>query len=125
MAFALRMGVPEMAELFGRLSTGLQDGTLSADETRLAKKLFKTLALLQENPRHNSLNSHEIEALSRRAGFKVFQSYLENRTPAAGRLFWAYGPAQGQITILSLEQHPEDTKRGGYDRVRLSSMPPE
>lgn len=29
---------------------------------------------------------------------KIFQSYLENNTPAAGRLFWAYGPDSGDIT---------------------------
>ena len=56
-------------------------------------------------------------------GVKVWQSYLENRTPAAGRIFWAYGPGKGEITILAVEPHPEDQKHGGYDRVKLSALP--
>jgi hypothetical protein len=77
------------------------------------------------NPFHNSLRSHEIEALTRRYGFKVFQSYLENNTPAAGRIFWTYGPKNGEITVLGMEPHPEDSKRGAYERVKLSRAPKE
>lgn len=51
------------------------------------------------------------------------QSYLENRTPAAGRLFWAYGPDAGDITVLAIEPHPEDQKRGAYQRIKLSTLP--
>jgi hypothetical protein len=78
---------------------------------------------LEVNPRHNSLESHEIDVLTRRYGIKVWQSYLENQTPAAGRIFWAYGPGKGEITILAVEPHPEDQKRGGYDRIQLSALP--
>jgi hypothetical protein len=54
---------------------------------------------------------------------KVWQSYLDNRTPAAGRLFWVYGPGKSEITIIGLEPHPEDKKRAGYEKVRLSELP--
>jgi len=66
----------------------------------------------------------EIDDLTRQHGIKVFQSYLENNTPAAGRLFWAYGPDQGDITVLAIEPHPEDEKRGAYLRIKLSALPP-
>lgn len=89
-----------MQELYDRLTMDNEAGTLDPEEEKLAKKLFKTLVLLASDPRHNSLQSHEIDALTRRVGFKVFQSYLENRNPSAGRLFWAYGPGRGQITVL-------------------------
>src|SRR2546427_7869 len=56
-------------------------------------------------------------------GLKIFQSYLENNTPGAGRLFWAYGPEKGDITILAIEPHPEDQKRGSYQRIKLSRLP--
>ena len=112
-----------MEALFEKLAVGKEAGTLNPEESRFARKFFKTLDLLAANPRHNSLESHEIDELTRRAGFKVFQSYLENRTPAAGRLFWAYGPQRGQIAILGLEPHPDDTKHG-YASVRLSEIPP-
>ncbi|HAF02784.1 MAG TPA: hypothetical protein DCG89_03140 [Spartobacteria bacterium] len=123
MAFHIRMGVPEMEALWNDLSTRKQDGKLHKNEEKLFKKLVKALGYLSANPRHNSLASHEIEDLTRRHGFKIFQSYLENRTPAAGRMFWAYGPDKGDITVLAIEPHPEDEKRGAYERIKLASLP--
>ncbi len=109
-----------MEELWTSLSVGAEDGTLDSDDKKLFKKLSKALTLLSSNPKHNSLHSHEIEPLSRRYGIKVFQSYLENNKPAAGRLFWVYGPGKTEITVIGLEPHPEDDKRGGYEKVTLS-----
>jgi len=123
MAFHIRMGVPEMEALWNDLSTRKEDGKLHKNEEKLFKKLVKALGYLSANPRHNSLASHEIEDLTRRHGFKIFQSYLENRTPAAGRMFWAYGPDKGDITVLAIEPHPEDEKRGAYERIKLASLP--
>lgn len=120
----IRMGVPEMAALWNDLTQRHEKHELNQAEEQFFKKLVKVLGYLRENPRHPSLNSHDIEALSRRYGFKVWQSYLENRKPAAGRLFWAYGPDRGEITILGIEPHPEDQKRGAYDRIKLSELPP-
>lgn len=112
-----------MRELYDYLAAGKEANTLDRDEEKLARKFFKTLDLLSANPHHNSLNTHEIDALSKRVGFKVFQSYLENRIPGAARLFWAYGPERGQISVLGLEPHPENTLRG-YASIRLSRFPP-
>lgn len=123
MAFSIRMGVPEMEALWNDLSTRKQNGKLHKDEEKLFKKLVKALRYLSANPRHNSLASHEIGDLSRKYGFKIFQSYLENRTPSAGRMFWAYGPDKGDITVLAIEPHPEDEKRGAYKRIKLASSP--
>jgi len=81
------------------------------------------LSYLAENPRHNSLQSHAIDDLSRKCGLKIFQSHLENNTPGAGRIFWAYGPDKGDITILAVGPHPEDQKRGAYGRIKLSKLP--
>jgi hypothetical protein len=96
---------------------------LDKEEEKFFKKFVKALGFLSQNPRHPGLASHEIDDLTRRQGIKVFQSYLENNTPAAGRLFWAYGPDQGDITVLALEPHPEDQKRGAYQRIKLSALP--
>ena len=52
---------------------------------------------------------------------KVWQSYLENNTPKAGRIYWVYGPDKGDITIIGLEPHPED-KSNAYQKITLSSM---
>ncbi len=124
MTFNIRMGLPEMAARWTDLSTRSQQGMLDADEQKDFKKLVKALNFLQQNPRHNSLDTHEITDLTRKCGFKVFQSYLENNTPAAGRLFWAYGPEKGEITVLAIEPHPEDQKHGAYQRIKLSAFPP-
>ena len=124
MAFNLRMGLPEMAAFWDDLSTRKQQGKLGRDEEKFFKKLVKALGYLGENPRHNSLASHEIDALTAKYGLKIFQSYLENHTPAAGRIFWAYGPEKKDITVLAIEPHPEDAKRGAYQRIKLSTLPP-
>jgi hypothetical protein len=121
--FKIRMGMPEMEAVWNDLAGRHEQGQLSGDEQKFFKKLVKALGYLEVNPRHNSLESHEIDSLTRRYGVKVWQSYLENRTPAAGRIFWVYGPGKGEITILAVEPHPEDQKHGAYDRIKLSDLP--
>ena len=121
--YVIRMGVPEMEAFWNDLSERCDAEKLSRDEKKLFKKLVKVLGYLRKNPRHPSLNTHDIEPLTRRYGFKVWQSYIEHRKPAAGRLFWVYGPEQKEITILGIEPHPEDRKRGAYQRLKLSGLP--
>jgi len=88
----------------------------------LYKKWGKALKLLSADPGYPSLQTHEIEPLSRRYGMKVWQSYLENKTSGAMRMYWVYGPDQKDITIIGLEPHPEDKKNGAYDRISLSDL---
>jgi hypothetical protein len=120
--FNLRMGVPEMASVWSDLSSRHQQGKMDRDEEKYFRKLVKALAFLGENPRHPSLQTPEINALTDKYGFKVFEAYLENGMHAAGRVFWAYGPDRGDITILAVEPHPDD-KRAAYLRIRLSRLP--
>ena len=96
-------------------------GTAGKNEVKLYKKMGKALVRLAQDPRHPGLESHEIPALSKRYGIRVWQSYLENQTPAAGRLFWAYGPDRGSITVLAMEPHPND-KANAYEKITLSAM---
>jgi hypothetical protein len=124
MAFTVRMGVPEMEYYWQDLCGREGKAELDKGEVKLFKKLLKTFGHLSANPRHPGLCSHEIEALSKIAGFRIWESYVENRTPAAGLVFWAYGPGRGEITVLGYEPHPEDQKRDGYAKVNLSALPP-
>lgn len=117
--FDIWFGVPEMRDYWLNLNERNENGTATKDEAKLFKKLCKAIKLLQNNPRHNSLNTHEIEILSKRYGRKVWQSYLENRKPAAGRIFWVYYPP-GAITIVGLEPHPNDSKHS-YEKITLSA----
>ncbi|MCP9292323.1 MULTISPECIES: hypothetical protein [Gracilimonas] len=121
--FTIRFGVPEMEDFWNDLKLRKKSRGLSKDEEILFKQLAKAIQFLAANPRHPGLNSHEIEPLSKKFGQKVFQSYLENNTPAAGRIFWVYGPNRKEITILGIEPHPEDKKRGAYERIKLSDLP--
>lgn len=91
------------------------------DEQSVFKKLVSCLKKLAADPRYPSLKSHEIEALTRRYGIKVWESYLENKNSGAMRIFWVYGPNQQDITIIGLEPHPND-KKDAYDKITLSSM---
>lgn len=116
------MGIPEMKNFWEDLCKRAENNTFGNNRI-LFKQIIKCLNLLRTNPRHNSLATQEVKALSQRYSRKIWQSYLENRTPSAGRFFWTYGPARHQITILGIEPHPEDKKSAGYKKVKLSDLP--
>lgn len=122
MAFEIRMGIPEMEALWSDLRQKHHAGIGNKKEEQLYKKWGSALKKLADNPMYPSLRTHEIEVLSDRYGMKVWQSYLENKTSGAMRMFWVYGPEKQQITIIGLEPHPEDKKNGAYDRINLSDL---
>ena len=69
------------------------------------KAVIKTLLFMAANIRHPGLNTHEFGMLSKEFGCKVFESYAENNTPGAYRIFWRYGPAVGEIEIIDIIPH--------------------
>lgn len=79
---------------------------LSKDKKDVLKAVRKTLALMEIDLRHPSLQTHEYSDLMGPGGEKVFESYAQNRTPGAYRIFWHYGPKKGQITIVAIVPHP-------------------
>jgi hypothetical protein len=121
--FIVRKGVPGILELWKGLLKGYKQNKLDAQDRELFKKWTKSIDRLREDPFYPGPRTHEISDLTRRFGRKVFQSYLENNTPGAGRMFWVYGPGEGEITVVGLEPHPGDRKSKGYDRVSLSDLP--
>lgn len=122
MSFRIHMGVPEMLALWDELCLKKKQGILKGVEAELYKKWGKAMYLLSQDPLYPSLQTHEIKPLSKRYGMKVWQSYLENRNSRAWRMYWVYGPDMHDITVVGLEPHPEDKKRGGYEKVLLSSV---
>ncbi len=107
----------EVAEILDALGRNVREGNANADEQKLYKKLKKTLGLLAENPRHPGLASHKIHGLSARYHCDIWESYVENHTPGAMRVFWRYGPGANVITLLQLERHPENALP--YQQVAL------
>ena len=122
MEYNIHLGIPEVKELWDNLTMKVKSETAAKKEEKLYRQLGKAMYLLSQNPRHPGLQSHEISALTARYDIKIWESYLENNTPAAGRIFWAYGPEQGDITILSIEPHPNDSKSNAYKKITLSQM---
>jgi hypothetical protein len=70
------------------------------------KKVLACLGKLEANPKRPGLNSHRYESLDTVHGEKVWESYVENQTPGAYRVFRVYGPAPGTLTILAITPHP-------------------
>jgi len=120
--FEILFGIPEIKKRWDKLNKQKADGSISQDDLKLLKKWAKVIAYLANDPRHPSLNTHEITTLSKKFGYRVWQSYLENRTPKPYRLFWVYGPGKKQITMIGLERHPDSTNHD-YLSVTLSQMP--
>ena len=72
------------------------------------KQVRKTIGYLQVNPRHPSLQTHAYTTIDNpyEPRAKVFEAYAQNKTPSAYRVFWCYGPQQGNITIVAITPHP-------------------
>jgi hypothetical protein len=84
---------------------------LEADKSAEArlKKVRKALRRLEVNPRYPGLHSHQYESFPVDRDVKVWDSYVENNTPGAWRIFWRYGPDEAGvpvITILQIGPHP-------------------
>jgi len=77
-----------------------------ASQKKRYKAVKKTIKLLATNPRHPSLQTHEFESLKGPNKEKVLVAYAEQKTPAAYRVFWFYGPSRGRITIFAITPHP-------------------
>lgn len=116
MRFSLRW-TEEATETYNRLQAAAQAAVRdrrkrgvrkSSKQEGLFKQVDKTIRLLADNPRHPSLNTHEFHSLPHpwTRGEKVFEAYAQHKTPGAYRVFWCYGPAQGELTIIAIARHP-------------------
>ncbi|MDA8358423.1 MAG: hypothetical protein M0Z95_19525 [Actinomycetota bacterium] len=79
---------------------------LSRRDQRKHRKVVKCLALLEQDPSYPSLNSHPYQTFKGPNGEPVYESYVEQHTPGAWRVWWFYGPANGEITVVDLGPHP-------------------
>ena len=78
----------------------------SKDKKTQFKAVGKALAYMNANLRHPSLKTHKFDGMESPFGGDVFESYAQNKTPGAYRVFWAYGPNKTEITVLAITPHP-------------------
>ena len=71
------------------------------------KKVRKALRLLEQlGPRRPGLQSHAYHSVPGPGGATLWESYVENKTPSAWRIWWIYGPVADQIIIVTVGPHP-------------------
>jgi hypothetical protein len=79
---------------------------LKSDKSKkgLLKQLNKVLGFMETNLRHPSLNTHKFTEISCKLG-DVFETYAQNNTLGAYRVFWVYGPGKKELYILEITPH--------------------
>ncbi|MDD4875888.1 MAG: hypothetical protein PHQ86_01970 [Dehalococcoidales bacterium] len=78
------------------------------------KQVRKILGYLETNLEANSLHIHPHKALSIRYNQKINESYVQQDTPGAYRVFWYYGKDELDkkrkpipiITVVAITPHP-------------------
>lgn len=87
-----------------------KDQLLELKENKSKKARYsavgKILGFMKVNLCHPSLKTHKFDELTSPFGGDVFESYAQNRTPGAYRVFWVYGPKRGDITVIAITPHP-------------------
>lgn len=108
---------PAAASAFSNLETAARSAKQSREQSGkrksskqegLFKQVAKALDRLRQNPKHPGLHTHEYSSLEHpfAPGEKVLEAYAQNKTPGAYRIFWCYGPARREITIIAITPHP-------------------
>lgn len=87
---------------------GVSSKAKTSKDEGLFKQVNKALRFLRDNPKHPGLNTHEYDSLPHpyAKNQKVWEAYAQNQTPGAYRIFWCYGPNQGEITVIAITPHP-------------------
>ena len=93
-------------EFSERAELDFEELKLNKSKKRAFKAVKKILGYMETNLRHPSLNTHKFDDIISPIGEEVFESYAQNDTPGAYRIFWCYGPGKGQIYIITITPHP-------------------
>jgi hypothetical protein len=79
---------------------------LAGESLSRFNKVRKALGLMETNLRSAIQQTHEWVSVKGPGGEKMFEAYVEQRTPGAYRILWYYGPEPGVITVTSIMRHP-------------------
>ena len=63
--YKIRMGIPEMQELWSTLEKKIKEQTANKNEQKLFKLLVSCFSKLSSDPRYPGLCTHDIEALTK------------------------------------------------------------
>ena len=120
MPYKVRLGslVDQFRE---ELEEKVERGKASKRQKQLLGKFARVVSYLEDNPFYHRLETHDIPPLTKRFGETVYVSYMENKRPKAYRVVWAFGPNEGEITILNVVPHPQNNRE--YARIPLSDFP--
>ncbi len=100
------MSAPPFELVFTREAQAVLEAMAKPAYRTKNAKARKALRLLRDvGPSHPGLNSHKYHSLTGPNGEDVWESYVENRTPGAWRIWWVYGTGPDTITIVTLGPH--------------------
>lgn len=70
------------------------------------RQLKTKLAYFSVNPRHPSLQTHEVRGAAGSFGGKIFEAYVNEKY----RFTWEYGTSRGEIILRNVDNHDECLK---------------
>ncbi|MGB3352694.1 MAG: hypothetical protein WBB00_07960 [Mycobacterium sp.] len=69
------------------------------------KKVRKAIRFMREvGPSHPGFETHAMSNLKGPEGRQIWNSYIENHTPGAWRMYWIYG-TDGEVYVTSVGPH--------------------
>lgn len=103
------MSAPPYALVFTDEASAILDDLQSTKAHAVkCKKVRKALQQLRDaGPGYPALQSHKYSSLQGPHGEDVWESYVENHTAGAWRIWWYYGPEPDILTILTIGKHPD------------------
>lgn len=88
-----------------KVDAWLKKASMSPSLERKLKKFKKAIKFLRDiGPAHPGLETHQMKTWTGPNGEPVWNSYIENDTPSAWRMYWIYDGAD-TIQILSVGPH--------------------
>ncbi len=94
-------------KLTGEVLEILADLDSKPAEQARCKKIKKALGNLEvRGPHYPGLHTQRYFRFKGPKGEIAWESYVENNTPSAWRIWWSYGPSQGEITVFKVGPHP-------------------
>lgn len=84
---------------------GAKDSKAEQDKFKKVRKAIKNMREI--GPSYPGFHTHKMKTLTDEAGRPLWNSYLENKTPSAWRMYWVYRD-DGEIHITSVGPHDHD-----------------